>query len=1368
MSYKFLVAPHNVTMLVQKRIHEKYGVECLSLPEALNIYSHNFSHNLTGKIDKLSFSEQFLDDFPLWFKSEAHLFKQVLKQSLHNQLHAYSAHIKALDLCLQSEPITLIMLCNDMTFLTKALTFLGKKYGIPTLHICPGIPSSTGVQKRIWADKMAVCGKAVKSLYTHFGNSEDKIVITGNPYWDNWRPCPKEDINTIKASLGLDTDKKIILYAPARHDNFPFAQETAVLVKKDADLVIEKLKELDNTHRFELILKIHPDREKTRPFYEQLLKKVSFSNRIFANASTLSLLQVSDIVICSGSMIVESALVGKTTLQFYCNSSASTVHYNSYNLLPYSTDTQPPYVILTSQNLSDALHKALDGGGNITEGWRETFIRDMNGPSDGNATERVALLAMGMAIERKPRRFISPVSIEKPDSYYGRIDKDLFSMITGEPHNILEVGCGEGRMGEFIKRSFDCEYTGLEINEVLAEKAGKRLDRVIIADIEETDLRDYGIQEKYFDYIILGDILEHLYDPWRAVQHCKRFLKSEGHILSSISNIRNFKIIEMLASGHWTYKDAGILGSTHLRFFTLYEIENMFTNCGYAIKDVIPVRGDNLDLSKIGTAVNIDLPTVTIKNASKQDVVELSTARFLIKATQIVPLLKKERQFSSIIILTHNQIEYTKKCIGSIFIHTKEPFELIVVDNGSTDGTVEYLETGVRGRRSEVRIKIVKNKDNLGFAKGYNQGIAAAQGDYILLMNNGTVVTPNWLEGLISCAKENSKMGIVGPMTDDKAAGIQSVADYGCVKIDRIEEYAEAFLERNRHRRKPSREISGFCMLFHRGLVERIGPFDEKLGQDSVSDDYCLRATLEGYNNFIAGDVFVACGVRHPRGSKRSFNHKWGSIDAKPHIRERLFILNTIEDAEKLYHREDIDNALLTLIDGIGRSPNEEAIYHRLSEMLIDSGRFKEALDAINSIPKDKKDNAKTIELTGYCKAGMDLDDEAAQCADRALSLNVASAPALNLKGMLAYKRGDKGAAEDFFKKAFASDPGYGDAYTTLGTLVWKSGSKEKAFELLEKGFILSPTVEDSITTYHTVVSEMMQFERGEGVFREAKALYPQNRRIVFLLIDILIRQEKYELAIQEIREAIITFGISDGILSAASAVCDRIDVEKGEDVGERPALSLCMIVKDEEESLARCLMSAIPIVDDIVIVDTGSTDRTKAIAKMFGARVYDFEWTNDFSEARNLSLSRAGGDWILVLDADEVISPLDYDRLAKIVKSSAEPPKAYSITTRNYVKPPYVIGWTCNNGEYADEEDGTGWYPSAKVRLFTNDSSIRFENLIHELVEPSLKRNGIKVRESDIPVHHYGQLDRENCIAKGDEYCQLGKKKLEEKGTED
>ncbi len=102
--------------------------------------------------------------------------------------------------------------------------------------------------------------------------------------------------------------------------------------------------------------------------------------------------------------------------------------------------------------------------------------------------------------------------------------------------------------------------------------------------------------------------------------------------------------------------------------------------------------------------------------------------------------------------------------------------------------------------------------------------------------------------------------------------------------------------------------------------------------------------------------------------------------------------------------------------------------------------------------------------------------------------------------------------------------------------------------------------------------------------------------------------------------------------------------------------LSLCMIAKNEEDNIERALMSVKPVVDEMIVVDTGSTDRTKDIARALGAKVYDFPWTDNFSDARNFSISKATGKWVLVLDADEAISPLDYGKLRELVTPPIPP----------------------------------------------------------------------------------------------------------------
>jgi GT2 family glycosyltransferase len=91
---------------------------------------------------------------------------------------------------------------------------------------------------------------------------------------------------------------------------------------------------------------------------------------------------------------------------------------------------------------------------------------------------------------------------------------------------------------------------------------------------------------------------------------------------------------------------------------------------------------------------------------------------------------------TSIVILMGNRHDMTRRCVESIFRHTYEAFELVMVDNGSTDGTLDYLENVTQSR-------IIKNSENRGFAAGNNQGMAVAQGDYILLLNNDIIVTPH-------------------------------------------------------------------------------------------------------------------------------------------------------------------------------------------------------------------------------------------------------------------------------------------------------------------------------------------------------------------------------------------------------------------------------------------------------------------------------------------------------------------------------------------------------------------------------------------------------------------------------------------------
>ena len=1115
---------------------------------------------------------------------------------------------------------------------------------------------------------------------------------------------------------------------------------------------------------------------------------------------------------------------------------------------------------------------------------------------------------------------------------------------------------------------------------------------------------------------------------------------------------------------------------------------------------------------------------------------------------------------TSIILITYNQLRFTIMCIESIFKYTNKPFELIIVDNGSSDGTVDYLKYEVPRKNTDVRVKIVINEKNIGFAGGNNQGIAAANGEYILLLNNDVVVTPGWLERLIYCIEGRPEIGIVGPKSNC-VSGPQLVEaiDYDLDSLYGLTRFSELFAKKNVQKSKRLLRVVGFCMLIKRSVIDKIGGLDDRYGIGNFEDDdFSIRAALAGFESWMAEDCFVHhYGSRTFIGEKidyrkslqqnwKIFKEKWGLPDDLPygspysisqmkgnefnphvhyiplsgynentmenwienvstveqeystvcssfdkenleiaieklqgfadkykdfalvyndlgvfyyqtgnnesalkhyrkalnldqknisfrknladllavafaeyeealqhyvtvlasepkdveallatgHICVRLeryddaaefyekvlenephnsdaqnwlakmrekspanfleFDLNScyltllseiaqedltgaitkienfiemypthgqahndlgvlfyknesktkvlahylkavelepknvtfrknladflyveegrveealenyievlriipddvetllitghicaaikrFEDAMRFYHKvlkiepgntdarknlealerrqvsmlykeergeektnaaaeinqaephasvdevpieqdgvvaqlinkanllfqqERIDQAVDSMLKAIAVNPSDGRTYVELAEQLVNHGRHENALEVLAEMPTNQPVALvmQKLLVEGYAEEGMGNYAAAKKCCDSVLDSEPNYSKTLNLNGILAYRNGDKATAVQHFKRAIELDSEYGEPHTNLGALVWETSEPKMALEHYERGFSLSPTDIDMANAYHEAVTATGEYERAEKAARSALKKYPQCRKVLYMLIDTLIRQEKTKEALNELETALSNFGIDEGLLDTALAFREQVGKTKKTRSAKKPGVSLCMIVKDEENNLARCLASVKPIVDEMIVVDTGSTDRTRDIAEFFGARVFYFEWRGDFAEARNFSLSKAEGNWILIMDADEVISALDHDHFRKLTDKRPSKITAYSIVTRNYCYKANTVGWNPNDGYYAEEEAGIGWLPSEKVRLFSNKKIIKFEGAVHEMVDPLLKRSNIKILKCEIPVHHYGRLNTHKLDQKDQTYYDIGCKKL-------
>lgn len=172
--------------------------------------------------------------------------------------------------------------------------------------------------------------------------------------------------------------------------------------------------------------------------------------------------------------------------------------------------------------------------------------------------------------------------------------------------------------------------------------------------------------------------------------------------------------------------------------------------------------------------------------------------------------------------------------------------------------------------------------------------------------------------------------------------------------------------------------------------------------------------------------------------------------------------------------------------------------------------------------------------------------------------------------------------------------------------------------------------------------------------------------------------------------------------------------------------VSLCMIVKNEEQLIENCFRSVRDIVDEMIVVDTGSTDQTVDIAQSLGAVVYYFDWNGDFSEARNFSINQASGEWILFLDADEELDRRDQNKLRSLIDNGDPDADAYLFKVFSYFG--------------RKKETEKLW--DGRVSLFKNHKGFRFKGAIHEEIVTSINENLGRIVSADVRIIHYGYLD--------------------------
>ncbi len=211
-----------------------------------------------------------------------------------------------------------------------------------------------------------------------------------------------------------------------------------------------------------------------------------------------------------------------------------------------------------------------------------------------------------------------------------------------------------------------------------------------------------------------------------------------------------------------------------------------------------------------------------------------------------------------------------------------------------------------------------------------------------------------------------------------------------------------------------------------------------------------------------------------------------------------------------------------------------------------------------------------------------------------------------------------------------------------------------------------------------------------------------------------------------------------------------------------RVSISCCIIARDEEEYIADAIGSVSELADEVIVVDTGSADGTAEKAEECGAKVFSTLWENDFSKARNLSISKASGEWILIIDADEIIDAVSHSRIREIIET--HPGGAFLFKQRTYTDDSDTFGWEPAEEISPFNRGKLGFFVSEQVRLFRNSPSVRYKGFVHENVEESLLKAGNELYSvEDVVVHHYGRMKDSNRVRrKYHNYLHLGEMKLQ------
>jgi len=646
----------------------------------------------------------------------------------------------------------------------------------------------------------------------------------------------------------------------------------------------------------------------------------------------------------------------------------------------------------------------------------------------------------------------------------------------------------------------------------------------------------------------------------------------------------------------------------------------------------------------------------------------------------------------SIVIPCYNNLEYTIGCIHSIRKNTPPiEYEIILVDNGSTDGTREWA-------CAQSDIIYHREEKNLGFGPAINDGMILAKGNQIVWLNNDTIVTPKWAEQMLDCLSDADvklhcpKVGLVGPASNhaipQQCVGME-------VPLNRLDEFASRFRQENYDNWIYVPSLSGFCLMISRECYEAVGPVDDKTfpGGGFEDNDYCVRAIQAGFAPVIAGDTFV---YHHPSMTMTKFFDPlmWQKNEVPfydkhfkllPKEQKLIFIyrvkilneLNRKHLVMSLRKSATLADEILILDDGSTTPWEGEQIDGCPISMRRYTREFDEYRDRWELIQWAKEEGASWV-------VSIDSDEVFEP----------------------------KVTKESFTRLMNMPNPqifSFGFPFRTL----WDR----------EDQFLVDSTTRGAhFRMYKVLPGQKLMPGSGKGLHCGNIPYMPVGSGCITNLkvlhygyVDPEERLRKYNFyqEIDKEKDPTLVGGVDYRHLITRNITLAPLKLDT--------KLSLCMIGKNEENQMAGFLTRFWSMADEFCYVDTGSTDRSLNITKMWGAKTTTLPISEGFAAARNKSKSMASGNWIWQMDWDEEIEEQSFILF----------PTLLELDSTGFV---FEVENRHRDGKMNITEI---------TRLFRNIPELVYQGNVHEQIDRCWKalRGKVKVTQAPIKIIHNGYL---------------------------